>query len=65
MRFALPTAALLLAALFLPALALQAQDKKPEPPGLGDPGKLISIEVETGRSVDGLFTVSGRDAGQQ
>ena len=65
MRFALPTAALLLAALFLPALALHAQDKKPEPPGLGDPGKLISIEVETGRSVDGLFTVSGRDAGQQ
>lgn len=65
MRFTLPTAALLLAALFLPALALHAQDKKPEPPGLGDPGKLISIEVETGRSVDGLFTVSGRDAGQQ
>ena len=65
MRLALPTAALLLAALCLPAPALDAQENKPEPPGLGDPGKLMSLEVETGRSVDGLFTISGRDAGQQ
>ena len=65
MRFALPSAALLLAALCLPAMALNAQEEKPEPPGLGDPGKLVSIDVETGRSVDGLFIISGRDAGQQ
>ena len=65
MRFALPSAALLLAALCLPAIALNAQEEKPEPPGLGDPGKLVSIDVETGRSVDGLFILSGRDAGQQ
>ncbi|MFP6752963.1 MAG: S-layer protein, partial [Pirellulaceae bacterium] len=65
MRLPLPTVALLLAALCLPAPALHAQENKPEPPGLGDPGKLISLEVETGRSVDGLFTISGRDAGQQ
>jgi len=65
MRLALPTAALLLAALCLPTPALRAQENTPEPPGLGDPGTLTSIEVETGRSVDGLFVISGRDAGQQ
>ena len=36
-----------------------------QPPGLGDPGKLMSIAVETGRTVDGRFMVSGRDASQQ
>ncbi|MFP6649945.1 MAG: DUF1549 domain-containing protein, partial [Pirellulaceae bacterium] len=65
MRFALPSAALLLAALCLPTIAINAQEEKPEPPGLGDPGKLVSVEVETGRSVEGLFIISGRDAGQQ
>lgn len=38
---------------------------KPKAPGLGDPGQLTSIEVDTGRTVDGLFTLSGRDAVQQ
>lgn len=37
----------------------------PEPPGLGDPGKLTSITVETGRAVDGKFLLSGRDSAQQ
>ncbi len=36
-----------------------------QPPGLGDPGKLLAISVETGRTVDGKFQVSGRDASQQ
>ena len=67
MRRTPPAAALLMAAI-LPAftLILSAQDTtKPEPPGLGDPGKLLSISIETGRLVDGKFLVSGRDAGQQ
>ena len=66
MRFALPTATLLLVALCLPTLNIFAQQEdKPEPPGLGDPGKLVSIDIETGRTEDGRFLISGRDAGQQ
>lgn len=43
-----------------------AQDAgKPQPPGLGDPGQLQAITVETGRNVDGVFTLSGRDSAQQ
>ena len=67
MRRTPPAAAILLAAL-LPALSLtlHAQDNnKPEPPGLGDPGKLLSISIKTGRLADGKFVVAGRDAGQQ
>ncbi|MEX0818008.1 MAG: DUF1549 domain-containing protein [Pirellulaceae bacterium] len=40
-------------------------DVAPKPPGLGDPGKLLSISIETGRTRDGTFLVSGRDASQQ
>ncbi|MDX1947489.1 MAG: DUF1549 domain-containing protein [Pirellulaceae bacterium] len=68
MRRALPAAALLLAALLPPAsISLRAADApaKPKAPGLGDPGKLTAIQVETGRLKDGLVTISGRDAGQQ
>lgn len=66
MRLTTPAAALLLAALLAPASfhSLQA-DEKQEPPGLGDPGKLVSIALETGRQVDGSFVVAGRDAAQQ
>ena len=62
----LPAAALLLAAL-VPAFLLNAQDPpaKPKAPGLGDPGQLTAIAVETGRLKDGLVAISGRDAGQQ
>lgn len=35
------------------------------PPGLGDPGSLQSIQVETGRTVDGKLLLAGRDAYQQ
>ncbi|MCA9164168.1 MAG: DUF1549 domain-containing protein, partial [Planctomycetales bacterium] len=66
MRLTTPAAALLLAALLAPASfhSLQA-DEKQQPPGLGDPGKLVSIALETGRQVDGSFVVAGRDAAQQ
>lgn len=39
--------------------------ERPQPPGLGDPGILVSIEVETGRNSDGQVVISGRDTGQQ
>jgi hypothetical protein len=44
---------------------VQANDARPQAPGLGDPGKLTSITVQSGREKDGLVTVSGRDAAQQ
>ncbi len=47
---------------FASGLALAAV---PEAPGLGDPGALKSISVDTGRTTDGVFTILGRDAGQQ
>ena len=34
-------------------------------PGLGDPGDLVKISIDTGRTVDGKVLISGRDAGQQ
>ena len=63
---AAPRLAALLAAAFLTTTALAADNPaKPKAPGLGDPGKLTAIQVETGRLKDGLVTISGRDAGQQ
>src|SRR5262245_1435822 len=63
---AAPRLAALLAAAFLSTLATAADNPaKPKAPGLGDPGKLTAIAVETGRLKDGLVTISGRDAGQQ
>lgn len=50
------------ACLFIPTFTFAADV---EPPGLGEPGKLTSISLETGRAIDGLVTVSGRDASQQ
>jgi hypothetical protein len=66
MRRALSAAAVLLAVLApLALLAADAPPAKPKAPGLGDPGKLTAIQVETGRAKDGLVTISGRDSGQQ
>jgi len=65
-----PAAAILLAAilapayLFTPAFAAD-QPAKPKAPGLGDPGKLTSIVVDSGRTKDGVCQISGRDSGQQ
>src|SRR5688500_14102224 len=38
---------------------------KPKAPGLGDPGQLQKVTVDTGRSKDGVFQLAGRDAAQQ
>lgn len=70
MRFAHPAAALLLAALVAPLFAphLFAADTPTtpaKPPGLGDPGALTAIVIDTGRTKDGVVVVSGRDSGQQ
>lgn len=59
-------AAASLAAILLPALlsfgsALAADAK---PPGLGDPGQLKAVEIDSGRGAE-QFTISGRDTGQQ
>lgn len=57
---------LLIASLVCIAIASSALgEETPQPPGLGDPGTLSSISVETGRTKDGLVVVSGRDASQQ
>ncbi|MFL2870010.1 MAG: DUF1549 and DUF1553 domain-containing protein [Pirellulaceae bacterium] len=62
----LPTLAALLATMLIPVIS-DAQDAEGKivPPGLGDPGVLQSIDIATGREVDGVLTISGRDAGQQ
>ena len=53
-----PALAILMVAIF--SLQLQSAD----PPGLGDPGTLEPRSIETGREVDGVVTISGRDASQ-
>lgn len=44
---------------------LQANATSVEPPGLGDPGQLQAVSIETGRAIDGVVTLAGRDASQQ
>jgi hypothetical protein len=51
---------LLAARLILPSYAASV-----DAPGLGDPGTLESVSIETGRAVDGVVTLAGRDASQQ
>src|SRR5262245_28563872 len=34
-------------------------------PGLGDPGQLVEVQIESGRTVDGAFKLDGQDARQQ
>jgi hypothetical protein len=68
---AAPRLAALFATAFIACLSFaaaahnEAADKKPPAPGLGDPGQLTRIEIETGRLKDGLVTIAGRDAVQQ
>jgi hypothetical protein len=47
------------------AAAQEAAPARPAAPGLGDPGQLQSVAVESGRVVDGAFQLAGRDAAQQ
>jgi hypothetical protein len=63
-RPAFACAALLITTCLLP-VAFAAEGEKPAPPGLGDPGQLQKITVETGRFVDGGFVLAGRDSAQQ
>ncbi len=42
-----------------------AETKMKEAPGLGDPGTLQSIQIETGRTADGHVVLAGRDSYQQ
>ena len=66
MRQIFPAAAILLAALSSHLMVSTNASAAPaEPPGLGDPGQLQSVTVDTGRTQDGGFVISGRDAGQQ
>jgi hypothetical protein len=37
----------------------------PAAPGLGDPGQLEAVEIESGRTADGAFTLDGQDARTQ
>ena len=34
----------------------------PKTPGLGDPGQLVEVQVDSGRAVDGAFTLDGQPA---
>ncbi len=67
MRRPFPAAAILLAALLLPTACLYhaSSAAEMEPPGLGDPGQLTAISLETGRVENGKFMLVGRDAYQQ
>lgn len=67
MRMLRPTAiALTIALLTQPLIGAPNKDeRKKEPPGLGNPGKLVKVEIASGRDKDGVIVVSGRDAGQQ
>ena len=58
------TSALLLVVAFSVQPLLSA-DTELVAPGLGDPGDLVKINIDTGRTVDGKVLISGRDAGQQ
>ena len=55
-----------LAVALVAALATASAHAEPvDPPGLGDPGTLESIQIETGGLQDGRFMLSGRDSSQQ
>jgi hypothetical protein len=67
---AFPPAVLLLTALLAPVCwfgteSFAADAAKPKAPGLGDPGQLTAIQIDTGRVKDGIVQLSGRDSAQQ
>ena len=65
MRNLILTAAILLAAVATHHILAADEPNKPVPPGLGDPGQLQSISIETGRQMDGSFAIAGKDGAQQ
>lgn len=59
-----------IAAVSVAASSAVAADSPPPPaapkaPGLGDPGQLLEVQIDTGRSVDGGFVLDGQDSRQQ
>lgn len=52
-------------ACWLSALSVANDIKPPQAPGLGDPGALVEVQIDTGRTVEGGFTLDGQDARQQ
>ncbi len=42
-----------------------AEAKRPATPGLGDPGALVEVQIDSGRRVEGVVTLDGQDARQQ
>ncbi len=47
------------------AAAPETAPAAPKPPGLGDPGELQEVQIDTGRTVEGSFKLDGQDARQQ
>ncbi len=45
--------------------AFAAKSAQPEPPGLGDPGQLQSVSIDSAKTIDGRFVLAGRDATAQ
>ncbi len=65
MRNACRTPAILFALALSAVLSVNVVRAQDQAPGLGDPGQLNSISIETGRTSDGGIMLSGRDAAQQ
>ncbi len=49
----------------LSGAAAVANDAKPKAPGLGDPGPITEVQIDTGRTVNGGIVLDGQDARQQ
>ncbi len=66
-RISLIAATITLVALLglVPAGSQAADVARPRAPGLGDPGQLLEVQIDSGRNVDGGFTLDGQDARQQ
>jgi hypothetical protein len=47
------------------ALSAAPEATPPKAPGLGDPGQLVEVQIDTGRTQDGTVTLDGQDARQQ
>ncbi|HIK94502.1 MAG TPA: DUF1553 domain-containing protein [Planctomycetes bacterium] len=65
MRTMMSFAILTICSAFCTLAVAADQETAKEPPGLGDPGQLQEIVIQTGRTVEGRIVISGRDAYQQ
>jgi hypothetical protein len=64
-RLVAPLLACVLSGLIWPLFAQATDAKAPAAPGLGDPGALADVIVDSGRTTEGGFTLDGQDARQQ